>query len=131
MDLTQLEGLKQRLVKTEQFDSVAQDFAIGASDDTTFLELGELVDNDLLAGVIHAAGRECFGQDSRIERMTLIRIDSAHFIHGAFILGGRMANVMYFEDVGIGVVSIAALSPEPTTEFVRFAARPHHDPSWN
>jgi hypothetical protein len=131
MDLTHLERFKRRLLVTDQFDLVAQDFLTHACGDDAFLELGEFVESPLLTGIIHAAGRRCFGHDSRLECLALKRIGPSNFIHGSFLIGGRMASVMYFDDVDIGVVSIAARSPHPTTEFVRFAAHTPHDPSLN
>ena len=131
MDLNHLDRLKRRLLQTDEFDSVAQDFLARACVDDDFLELGEFVESTLLQQIIHAAGRRCFGRDSRLESLALKRIDPANFVHGSFILGGRMANVIYFEDVGIGVVSIAAMTPHPTTEFVRFAACAGVDASLN
>jgi hypothetical protein len=53
------------------------------------------------------------------------RLSEQHFLHGGFIVReADLANVMYFEDIHMGVLGvIMRVSPEQT-KMIRFAGRP-------
>jgi hypothetical protein len=123
MDLEQLSQLKQRLVEGDDHGEVMQDFLEALDADPSFMDLGEPVENELLMHIIGEAGREMFGDPPQFDCVILIQVPAANFIHGSFLLCGRVANVMYFPDIGIGVFAVVvSLGSNPCTRIVRFTA---------
>lgn len=132
MDLGQLHQLKQRLVEGDNYGKVMQDFLEALDANPSFMDLGEPVEHDLLMHIIGEAGREIFGGPPRLDRVILIRVPEANFIHGSFLLCGRVANVIYFPDIGVGIFAVVvSFVSKPCTQIVRFTAVPCPDPSRN
>lgn len=132
MDLDQLQQFKHRLIQGDDYGRVMQDFLESLGNDLSFLDLGRPVEDVLLMHVIAEAGREIFGGPPRLERVILIQVPEANFVHGSFLLCGRVANVIYFPDIGVGVFAvIVSLGSNPCTRIVRFTAVLCPDPSCN
>ncbi|MHC4514887.1 MAG: hypothetical protein ACYTGW_12320 [Planctomycetota bacterium] len=132
MDLEQLSQLKQRLVEGNDYGEVMQDFLEALDADPSFMDLGEPVEDALLMHIIGEDGREVFGAPPQFDCVILIGVPEANFIHGSLLLCGRVANVMYFPDIGVGVFAIIVSSGNnPCTRVVRFTAIPCPDPSHN
>jgi hypothetical protein len=132
MDLDQLHQFKQRLIERDDYGSVMRDFLDSLDADPSFLDRGEPVEDVLLMHILAQGGAEIFGTPPRLERLILIRVPEANFIHGSFLLCGRVANVIYFPDIGVGVFAvIVSLGSKPCTRIVRFTAVLCTDPSRN
>jgi hypothetical protein len=132
MDLVQLQQLKQRLVEGDDYGKVMQDFLEALNANPSFMDLGEPVEHELLMHIIGEAGRDIFGGPPRLDRVMLIRVPAANFIHGSLLLYGRVANVIYFPDIGVGVFAVVvSWVSKPCTRIVRFTAVPCEDPSRN
>jgi hypothetical protein len=52
----------------------------------------------------------------------LIHIAEHGFWHGCFVLAGRLGQVIYFEDIDRGLLTIAGDVSSGHTHFVRFSA---------
>jgi hypothetical protein len=132
MDSEQLDQLKQRLIDGDDYTRVLQDFLDGVGNDPAFMDRGRPVEDFLLMHIIAKAGGEILGGSPRLENVILIQIPESNFIHGSFLLSGRIANVIYFPDIGVGVFAvIISLGNNPSTQVVRFSAVMCTDPSCN
>jgi hypothetical protein len=132
MDLQHLSQLKQRLLEGDDYADVLMDFLEVFGNDPSFMELGEPVQNDLLMSIICEGAREVLPEPIRLDWVMLIKIAEAHFIHGSFLLCGRVANVIYFPDAGVGVFAvILSMGNDPGTRVFKFSTVVLTDPSRN
>ena len=57
--------------------------------------------------------------------LRLIHLPDQKFIHGNVNVNGRVGGVLYFEDVGVGLLAVSEPFPSDETKFARFTTRPY------
>jgi hypothetical protein len=73
--------------------------------------------------MLRQIAKEVFKRDVNLGEVLLTRLAEHQFIHGGCVLEGGLTNVLYFEDVQTGVVSMIAPAFGGKTQFVRFSTR--------
>ena len=134
MDLSLLSTLKQKLVHGTEFQEAQTYFFDHFAEDEEFLGLGERHEDRFLKSIIETVATQLFGRPIVIDDLLLIRLKDHYFIHGNCILGGRVATILYFEDVEQGLLSIVWSFSPAETKFVRFTRKPlprTNEPSLN
>jgi hypothetical protein len=51
----------------------------------------------------------------------MLRVPKSPFYHGACIIGGRMVNFIYFEDIQLGCIAVAEGRGNSNVQFIRFS----------
>ena len=128
MDLKLLETLKQRLLTAREFEQVFTHFLDQFGEDPEFIAQGESAHSAFLEAVVAQVGKELFGREVRVTDVLLTRLPEQQFIHGACRLAGRLANVIYFEDIQTGLLVVILSEARGETKLVRFSGRPLHTP---
>ena len=128
MDLKLLETLKQRLLTAKEFEQVFTYFLDQFGEDPEFIAQGERTDSPFLEAVMGQVGKELFRREIRVTDVLLTRLPEQQFIHCACRLAGRLANVIYFEDVRTGLLVVILSEKAGETKFARFSGRPLHGP---
>jgi hypothetical protein len=123
MDLSGLSTLKQQLVDATDFAPVWDYFMTNFGEDPAFMALGERAHCPLLEAIIPHVGQSIFQKKVPVANLLLTRLPEQQFIHGGFMLNGKLATVFYFEDLGVGLLTVA-LSFAGNTRLVRFTTRP-------
>ena len=123
MDLSQLEDLKKKLVTAKDLSEVGNYFFDHLGEDSDFLDLGKPGRNAVLEAFIAALGRQLCGGKCTITKLLLIQVPGTHFIHGGCFLNGRLANVIYFDDIEVGLLCLVPTKPGGDTVFSRFSAQ--------
>jgi hypothetical protein len=124
VNLSLLRTLKQKLTTAKEFSAVFTYFLDHFGEDPEFIAQGERTDSPFLEAVLAEVGKELFGKAVRVADVLLTRLPEHGFIHGACTLDGRLANVLYFEDVCTGLLAIIASFTANDTKLVRFSGRP-------
>ncbi len=128
MDLKLLETLKQRLLTAKEFEQVFTYFLDQFGEDPEFIAQGERAHSAFLEAVVAQVGKELFGREVRVTDVLLTRLPEQQFIHGACRLAGRLANVIYFEDIHTGLLVVILSEARGETKLCRFSGRPLHNP---
>ena len=123
MNLELLEQLKQKLDHEKKLSSVWSFYMDYFAAHREFTDLGEPTDNSLVEAVVIQVGQQLFGGDDTVSDLLLIRIADHQFLHGAFVIGGRMGGVIYFEDKQMGLVAVAERSPSKEVKYSRFSGQ--------
>jgi len=139
MDLQQIAELKERLVETTDYGAVMEEFLAGVEADETFIERGGHLGGtasrpliQLLRGILDRAGWEIFGRPPHIDALMLVGVPQASFVHGACLLCSCVTNLIYFSDIGVGLLAVALMDKEQfETRLIRFSAVAVVDPSRN
>lgn len=117
MDVRQL---KHKLLHDKQLAPI-YDYFLDHFSNTEFIARGAAFRHTMLETMI--ANIAC--QISPGEILVLkqfIRIPEESFVHGTFILAGRLGGVIYFEDRQTGLVAVPAPAPSVEVQYVRFKA---------
>ena len=129
MDLSWLAILKTKLMTAKNFGEVTGYFLDHFGDHPAFLDLGVPTPDDFLEQVLTEVAGQLFHKAVAIRDIRLVRLPDHEFVHGGFMVQGKVGTLIYFEDVRKGLISIAwSLSP-PETKYARFSGRPVPD-SW-
>jgi hypothetical protein len=124
MDLSLLQTLKEKIATAQKFDEVWTYFFDHFGEDAEFMKLGEATDHPFLEQVFVQVCARLFPSHVVLTRMLYTRLAAQHFVHGGLTINGRLATVMYFEDVQLGMLVIAAPRAGANNEYVRFTGRP-------
>jgi hypothetical protein len=134
MDLTLLATLKEKLVTAENFSEVWTYFFDHFAEDPAFIALGDRTTSDFLNAVLAQVGGQLFKTPAVLAGTLLTRLPEHQFLHGACTLNGRLANIIYFEDIHTGLLAVVVSESPARTQMVRFTGRPlpvSRDPSPN
>jgi hypothetical protein len=130
MDLTLLATLKDKLIHAKEFSDVMNYFFDHFGEDPDFIALGERTESPFLVAVLEQVGEQMFGRSVQLTNLLMTRLPEHQFIHGGFIINGRLANLIYFEDIHKGLMAVVASVSPGETKFVRFTGRPM-PPNWS
>ena len=127
MDLALLATLKDKLVHATNFSDVMVYFFDHFGEDGEFMALGETGRVLFLESVLAEVAKQLF-KDSGLSSLSidfrLVRLPERHFVHGALTMGGRPANLISFEDIHMGLLTVIWTLKPPETKYVRFSGRP-------
>ncbi len=113
-------ALKEKLVGAENFNEVWEYFFDHFSENPAFMEMGEKTQNPLLQAILEEVGERLFRQKVKVTNMMLTEIPQHHFVHGVCFVQNRLASVMYFKDIKVGMLSILGSVQTHEVSMIRF-----------
>lgn len=124
MDLTLLATLKDKMIHGTNFTDIFTYFLDHFGENPDFIALGQEVRHEFLEQVYLQVGQQLFGKPVPLTDILLKQLPEYHFYHGGGCLGGKVANVLYFEDVCVGLLGVMWSFSATETKFARFKGRP-------
>jgi hypothetical protein len=125
LDLNLLATLKEKLRTATEFADVWRYFLDHFGENREFIDLGEPTRSEFLEAVLGQVGGQLFKTDRIVlEHVRFIRLPEHHFIHGGCTIRGVLANVLYFEDAGQGVMFVAESFKPGEVLYARFSGVP-------
>jgi hypothetical protein len=124
MDLAKLATLREKLLHADDFGTVWKYFLDHFGEDPAFIALGEPASEPFLEAVFAEVGRQLVGRPVTVRNLRLIRLAEQGFIHGGALLDGRPANVLYFEDVRVGMLGVVWSVAPGEMKYARFHGQP-------
>lgn len=123
MNLENLKTLKEKLSTSDRFDEVWNYFFDHFGEQPEFIGQGETTEHEHLKGMLELIGKQFFKKETPVTNLMLSHVPAYQFYHGACFINGTMMTVIYFEDIDMGMVAIAAFTE--TTTFARFSCLPY------
>ncbi len=124
MDLSRLATLKAKLLAAQNFGEILGYFLDHFGDHPEFMDLGEPASDEFLEQALAQVAAQLFQKAVPIRDVRLVRLPEHEFVHGGFLVEGKVGTLIYFEDIHKGLISVAwSLSP-PQTKYARFTGRP-------
>ena len=123
MTIDEANELKKRLVAATDFSEFQNYFFTNFVEKGDFKTLGRVLSAPRARDLLQMIGEayEVSGGKSRFRLSgTLVEIPEAGLIHGAFLVDGRVAAVVYFADIAMGMCSISSDSMTGQTTYMRF-----------
>lgn len=109
-----LDTLKTKLVKDDDFAEIYDYYFTQLSDNPSFMELGKRVKNPQIKSIVKMVGKYLFGDDATVTYLEIFKSRKTMFYHGGCFISGRIATIIYFDDIEMGMmgVGISALTGE-------------------
>ncbi len=134
MDLSRLATLKEKLVKAKQFADIWTYFLDHFGEDPEFIALGERTRNPFIEAIFDNVAQAVFKGRIDAKDVLLTRLADHQFIHGGGMFGQHLVNVIYFEDIQVGVVIVVRPFANEAQQYIRFTGPltpPSNQPSEN
>lgn len=112
--------LKEKIMTAENFNEPWNYFFDHFSGNPAFMNLGKRMESLFLQSIFEEVGERLFRKKVKVTNLLLSRISQHHFVHGACFINGRMASVLYFEDVKMGILSILGSMQTHEVSMIRF-----------
>ncbi|HWE04842.1 MAG TPA: hypothetical protein VG326_20720 [Tepidisphaeraceae bacterium] len=122
MNLIGLEKLKTILADGKDLSAAFHYFLDHFGEKEAFLNLGKPKRHPLLESLLTAVAGQMFGKKVAMKRLFLIPVPGTKFIHGAGLCDGRPINVIYFDDIKVGIAAVMR-PPNGSTQYSRFSAQ--------
>ena len=113
-------ALKEKILRAENFNEVWEYFFDHFSDNPAFMNMGKKTQSSLLRTILEEVGERLFRQKVKVTNMMLTEIPQHHFVHGACFVQNRLASVLYFEDIKVGMLSILSSAQKHEVSMIRF-----------
>jgi len=123
MDLTLLETLKQKLAGSKDLAKPFEYFIDHFGTDLQFMQMGQSFQDPVLEEFIAGIAQHWFKTDLIRLGQQLVQIPGSSFVHGIVRINGRQANVIYFDDIKVGLVVLLPTRRGEMMEYGRFTAR--------
>lgn len=123
--------LRDLMVLGKDFGKIMTFFFDQLGEDREFLRLGEPFEEERLREVLSKVMEAFCKRPVRLGESRLFRLAEEGFVHGSFLVEGKMASLLYFKEADTGL--IALVNPgSRQTDFFRFTC---HEvglgPVWN
>lgn len=121
MDLKKLSILKDKLVAAKNFKEPWNYFFDNFAEDLEFLKLGKLAKDTMIKEIITKIGEELFGTEKvSVTNFFMTELKKYHFFHGACFIQGRVASVIFFADIDMGLIAVSMGGTE--ISLIRFSS---------
>ena len=118
-----LNSLRKKLLEEKDLSKVWTYFMDNYGENPDFHEQNIPSEpNELLNQFIVQIGEQIFQRSFKAVKITLFKVPNQHFIHGAVFFNGLPGNVIYFEDIHVGLLSVTKSLLTMETMFSRFTA---------
>lgn len=128
LDLRKLNMLKMKLMQEKALHVVMTYFFDHFGENEEFLEISQPARHELLESIIaqSVGSLLCSKTQAVLLNFLLLHVPKHQFYHGAFVINGKMANVIYYDDIKMGCIAVIT-SEGGMTNFIRFSAQnmPH------
>jgi hypothetical protein len=123
MDLSKLTDLKSKLQSAKEFIKVWEFFLDHFGEKPAFIKLGHQVRDEFLETIFAQVARQLFHGDVDWNQIIFTGLPEHHFIHGGGIVNGGLLNVLYFDDIQVGLLCGTMPFKSNEVKFARFSGR--------
>jgi len=107
MNLTRLSVLKDKLMAAVDFKEPWDYFFENFGEDPEFFKFGKRAKLPILKEVVTKVGQRLFKQEKiLVSDFLLTQIARHHFFHGACFIEGKIATILFFDDIDMGLIAI-------------------------
>lgn len=117
-----MKNLKEMLGNEEDFNKTFDYFFDCIGDQKGFNDLGKVTKVPILKKVFKKIGQEIFGDQGQVTKLLPIYVKKYKFYHGPCFIDGRMAGFFFFQELDMGMISIAHHIESDRVSFVRFTS---------
>ena len=117
-----LQYLKQVMQTEPEPPKISDAFWDEVAHEPSFASAGRPAENPRLRAMMERVGRHVLGEAYSATSTMLIHVREDAFWHGCCVLDGKLAQILYFEDIDRGLLAIAGDIGSGTTYYVPFSS---------
>lgn len=121
-----LDELKSMLVKAEDFSTVQSFFFDHVTCHKTFVQASKPAKNDKLEEILKLIGGQVMGKECSLTGLMMLEVREHSLFHGGVFMNGRIATIIYFSDIDIGMVAVNRGPGPSQMSFARIACLPNN-----
>jgi len=115
----ELSILKEKLVASNKFSEIQDYFFDCLGENQEFMKRSKKAKNALLKKSISFVAEQVFRKKVTLTHTMILKYPKTSFYHGTCFIEGRIAVMLFFEDIDMGLFAVQMKPPE--TSFVRFS----------
>ena len=119
-----LERLKDIMLNETEFINTYTHYLDNFGEDREFKGICKTVKRPNLKAAMSTAGKQVTKGEGNIVHLMFVKLPGYPFLHATMFIDDRIATLIFFEDIGVGLMTIA--TPE-NTDFIRFSEVSHED----
>lgn len=114
--------LRRNFVQAKDFAGFWNSFFDDFVQNPDFMEMGQPVQSASIESLVHRVGERMFQQPVKARDFMLFFVPDAHLIHGMFAVEDCSGNILYFDEIDMGLMGV--VHPGGQTDFARFTLAP-------
>jgi hypothetical protein len=111
MDLTQLQELQEKLMRETDLSSVWGYYMDNFADLPELAEMSQRKSHKFLEALVPQICSQIFGMKVKVTNLLMVTVSEYYFYHAPFFADGRIGALIYFEDINMGMLAVAARNP--------------------
>ncbi len=121
VDLTKLLVLRDKLIKATDFKEPCDYFLTHFGENPDFIKLGVPADAEFLTPILQGLSNAILKKTPTHIRLALTEIPDYRFLHGACFMDSQIANILYFRDIDMGILTLLQSGPSGGVQMARFS----------
>lgn len=105
-DLSKLLTLKDHMIKATDFTVPCNYFFDHFGESPQFMRSGVRAEAAFLRPIIEGIGKSMLNKTVSVTGMMITHIPEYQFYHGACFIDGKIANLFYYKDIDMGILSM-------------------------
>lgn len=124
VDMARLAILKSQLLEATDFMAVLDYFMTHFGEDPAFMSMGQQTQHPMIEAAVAQTLQSLYGKPLPAGQLLLTSLPQQRFVHGGAFYEGKVVNVLYFEDLQMGLLAVATPFGSSEVKLARFTGIP-------
>jgi hypothetical protein len=120
VDIARLNTLKLQLLQATDFMKVFEYFMTHFGENLQFMAMGKRTRHAVIEAAVAQTFQRLYGQPLPAGQLLLTLLPKQHFVHGGGFYGEKLVNVLYFDDLQMGLLAVATPFGASDIKLARF-----------
>jgi len=120
LDMARLNTLKSQLLQATDFMAVFEYFMTHFGENPQFMAMGKGTRHAVIEAAVAQTFQRLYGQPLPVGQLLLTMLPKQHFVHGGGFYGEKLVNVLYFDDLQMGLLAVATPFGTSAIKLARF-----------
>jgi len=107
VDMARLNTLKSQLLQATDFMAVFEYFMTHFGENPQFMAMGKRTRHAVIEAAVAQTFHRLYGQPLQAGQLLLTLLPKQHFVHGGGFYGEKLVNILYFDDLQMGLLAVA------------------------
>jgi hypothetical protein len=120
VDMARLNTLKSQLLQATDFMPVFEHFMTHFGENLQFMAMGQRTQHAVIEAAVAKTFQRLYGKPLPAGQLLLTLLPKQRFVHGGGFYEGKLVNVLYFDDLQMGLLAVATPFGSSDIKLARF-----------
>jgi len=120
VDMARLKILKSQLLQATDFMAVLDYFMTHFGENPQFMAMGKRTQHSVIEAAVAQTWQRLYGKPLPAGQLLLTLLPRHRFVHGGGFYGDKVLNILYFEDLQMGLLAVATPFSSSDIKLARF-----------